>query len=173
MNHSKFKTANTCLFLASIISILYLPLVIAAPTSGQPNQPQAINALFNNLDVVFPASQSCGDTLSTPVTIQDYLQTTLIYLSEEKTNGSRLQAKCDKAILNNDLINFYQEIQGTMSGKIVKSLNKLPTGEVLYQCEVTFNYAAGENVWSRGVQFLIRGKTGQAINHSFRCFMTP
>ena len=156
-------------------SLLAIPttclVLLAAPASARaPNHAAILRTLFENFHVVLPASQSCGDTQSTSITVGRYMERTLSFLAEEPTNGGRLQAACAQVPHDERLSEFYGEVLGRPAQR---SLRRIPRGEGLHQCNVTFSYASGENVWSRGIQFLLRENTGRAVEHTFRCLMTP
>ncbi len=173
MKYSKIIILYFILLFGLNVSLISLHLAATELIVKVPNESQVMKGLFRNLDATFPISQSCNDNKSSPTIVRDYMQTILTYLAEEKSGGNQVSVKCNKTMLNKELIDFYSSTQGAYSKNISKTLRKMKRGEPLYQCEVSFNYASGENVWSRGIQFLFRGKNSQVVKHSFRCLITP
>jgi len=171
----KLGSMRTLLFtLFALLALFSLAMQPVAATEKQPlAKSRVINILFDNLEDTFPASQACGASGTKAVKVKKYIQTTLGYLAEESSKTVQVEASCESAILDNELIDYYKSIQGSAAKKITNSLRKLKSGITLYQCEVSFNNVAGENTWSRGIQFLISKNSEKAVKHSFRCLMTP
>lgn len=140
------------------------------PITEPPDSERVMGYLFNNIEVKFPQGQACA--VNDGTTVGDYLKTTLAFLAKEESKSSWSRVDCDRVELDSDLIEFYSN-RKIFPERVVAALRSIAHGEILYQCTVSWGHAAGEIVWSRGIQFLIREIDGLVVNGSFRCLATP
>ena len=138
------------------------------------DEQQTMGVLFANLQVELPTGQGCV-SLGT-VTVGKFIQTTLGYLAQEKRRGgwSRVdyvRVELDDEI-NEDLMAFYSDATG-FPASVRKTLANMEKGSVLFQYTIWWGHAKDENVWSRGIQFLVHESDGSPVAGSFRCLSTP
>ncbi|MCK5219521.1 hypothetical protein KAR10_08365 [bacterium] len=160
------------IFLALTIGVLGYCFNITAKKkiTVPPNTEQVMGYLFDNLEVKFPPGQACAGNDGT--TVGNYLKTTLAFLAKEESESSWSRVNCDRVKLDNNLVEFYSNGR-IFPKRVVAALREIEPGEILYQCTVSWGHVAGEIVWSRGIQFLIREKDGSVVNGSFRCLANP
>ena len=138
------------------------------------DEQQTMQVLFANLQVKLPTSQGCIS--SGTATVGKFVQTTLAYLAQEKRRGglSRIdyvRIELDDEV-NKDLMKLYSKATG-FPANVRKTLANMKKGNVLYQYTIWWNYAENENVWSRGIQFLVHESDGSPVEGSFRCLSMP
>lgn len=116
----------------------------AACAADAPTAKQVVQAVLRNQDVPLTVHSSCRNVGSEPgdATIGDFLSGFLAEQNDAQS-GNAIQASCKPA-----------------KGK---------QGAGLWDCELQLRHAKGEDVWTWGVAFAMRGKDRAAIRTSFRC----
>ena len=135
---------------------------------------QAMEVLFANLQVELPAGQGCVSAEAT--TIIKFIQTTLAYLAQEQGRGTWSRVDYARVKLNDEvnqnLMAFYSDAT-KFPASVRETLANMEKGRVLYQYTLWWGHTEGENVWSRGIQFLVYESDGSPVEGSFRCLSTP
>ncbi len=161
-----------------LLGILMLPCLTGTPIiAAKPpplNEHRAMAVLFANLEVELPPGQGCVPAGT--VTVGGFIRTTLSYLAMEKKRGGLSRVDSVRIELTDDskkdLGEFYSKAAG-FPASLRKTLDAMKNGCALYQYTVWWTHAKDENVWSRGIQFLVREPDGSPVKGSFRCLSTP
>jgi hypothetical protein len=162
------------ILLAVCLLLCHVKIALAYSVPHPLDEQQTMQVLFANFHVELPSTQKCAAVEG--ATVGEFVATTLAYLAQEQGRGIMSQVEYERIELNDgtkkDIIELYSEGMG-FPASVHGILSNVAEGSVLHQYTIWWNYAEGENNWSRGIQFLVYGAEGLPIEGTFRCLLIP